>query len=212
MLRKPQVASRVFAPGMSMCWKPPQETVVPSIHSGIAAAAAVAGISVLAAGPAAARGSVGVFIGARPSTTSRRRAGPTRRHVPIATGPIRDRCGQRYDILARCGALQRQFAPSVIGRLPAGSGASGPPTCVWRRMRTSAARCGAGRTRTPTSAAIGSSSRCASARAATNASSSCGSAQDTTPWRTSPCIGPAGAPVGGGQTAAEILAVPALVL
>jgi hypothetical protein len=39
---------------------------VPSTRTGIAAAVIVAGLLALAAGPAAARGSVGVFIGARP--------------------------------------------------------------------------------------------------------------------------------------------------
>jgi hypothetical protein len=43
-----------------------EEAPVPSIRSGIAAAAIAAGISVLAAGPAEARASVGFFIGAGP--------------------------------------------------------------------------------------------------------------------------------------------------
>ncbi len=43
-----------------------EEAPVPSIRSGITAAVVAAGISILAAGPASARGSVGVFIGAGP--------------------------------------------------------------------------------------------------------------------------------------------------
>ena len=128
---RPGPVSACAAPPPALC-NSLEEAPMPSIRFHVLGAAVAAGVSALAAGPAAARGSVGVFIGAgppvyyapppprrlrRPITPRRRlRRGITRRRP---TGTIRR---QRTTRRPRRAGTTRRRRPTGTGRTdrPAG--------------------------------------------------------------------------------------------